>query len=429
MLESQDQILEENRRLRRAVEELTTINDLARAITARRESQEIMDIIIRRSLKAVNAEQGVITLVVHQQRQTMKTLVRATVSSGMHEQFHMNQNLLGWMHINKKPLLIENPQSDSRFRGIKWDPSIRSLLCVPLLVKSEVVGALTVYNKKEGDRFTIGDQRLLAIIAAQSAQVVENARLYEEEKKYFLMQDEVKVASEIQTGLLPKEAPEIPGYDMAGISIPARQVGGDYFDFIRIDESHLAISLGDVTGKGMPAALLMANLQATVRGQAMIGDSPAESLRRANKLLVQNIDINKFVTLFYGVLDISKHELHYSNAGHDHPYLFSNSGHSFSRLEAGGIVLGFMADSEYVETRIGIEPGGCLVIYSDGITEAMNEAEIDFGENRLFKVLQGCMDASAAQMIEKILDSVKDFAGANPQADDMTLLVLKRDKS
>ena len=184
MKEHHDQnIIDDNRRLRRAVDELTTLNDLARAIAALRDSQEVMDTIIRRSMKVVHAEQGVITLVDRTEERAMKTLVRAAGSSTEHEQFHMNQNLLGWMHINKKPLVVNDPGNDNRFRGVNWHESIRCLLCVPLLVKSEMIGALTLYNKKEERTFSEEDQRLLAIIAVQSAQVLENTRLDEEEKE------------------------------------------------------------------------------------------------------------------------------------------------------------------------------------------------------------------------------------------------------
>ncbi|HEY6952760.1 MAG TPA: GAF domain-containing protein, partial [Bacteroidota bacterium] len=259
---------EENRRLKRAVEELSILNDLGRAISASLDSQEIMQTIIRRSLRAVNAEQGVITLVDERASQPMKTLVRTMVSSSDHEQFQVNQALLGWMYLNKKPLLLNNPKSDERFRGVRWEESVQTLLCVPLIVKSELKGVLTVFNKRGNGGFSDEDQRLLAIIAVQSGQVIETARLYEEEKAFVKMQEEVRLASRIQSDLLPKTTPTIEGYEIAGRSIPAQVVGGDYFDFIQIEDKRLAICLGDVTGKGLPASLLMANLQATLRGQS-----------------------------------------------------------------------------------------------------------------------------------------------------------------
>lgn len=259
---------EENERLKRAVDELSILNELATAIGALNSSEEVIRKIIGRSLRAVNAEQGVITVVDEQPDQPMKTLIRSMVSSSDHGQFHFNQALLGWMILNKKPLTVNDPPNDERFRGIPWDGSVHSVLCVPMLTRSALKGVLAVYNKKGGKGFTLDDQRLLAIIAAQSAQVVENARLYEEERSLIKMQQEFKLAAQIQADLLPKESPKIPGYDIAGATYPARTIGGDYFDFISLDQNRIAVCLGDVSGKGLTAALLMANLQASLRSQS-----------------------------------------------------------------------------------------------------------------------------------------------------------------
>jgi sigma-B regulation protein RsbU (phosphoserine phosphatase) len=418
---------DENQRLKRAVEELTIINDLARAIGASLNSQEIMNTIIRRSIRAVNAEQGVITLVHDQLSEPTKTLVRTMSDSTEHEAFHLDQSLLGWMQINKKPLSMKDPHNDPRFRGLKLDASVRSLLCVPMLVKSELKGVLTVTNKKESDEFTQEDQRLLAIIAAQSAQIVETARLYEEEKALGRVREEIRLASEIQLGLLPKTNPEIQHYQIAGFSMPAQVVGGDYFDFIRVDDNRLAICLGDVSGKGLPAALLMSNLQATIRGQTVLGQPPKECMKRSNRLMYESTDPHKFATLFYGIMDTSTHRLAYSNAGHDLPYFFSE-GKDPLRLESGGLILSVMEDFAYEEAGVDFSPGDLLVVFSDGITEATNEYEEQFGEDRLLEVLLESTDLQPEEIIEKLTASVNQFAGGRPQMDDMTLVVLKRNK-
>lgn len=417
----------ENQRLKRAVEELTIINDLARAIGASLSSQEIMNTIIRRSLRAVNAEQGVITLVHDQPSEPTKTLVRTMSDSTEHEAFHLDQSLLGWMQINKKPLSMRDPHHDPRFRGLRLDSSIKCLLCVPMLVKSELKGVLTVTNKKDASEFSQEDQRLLAIIAAQSAQIVETARLYEEEKALGRVREELRLASEIQLGLLPKINPEIRNYQIAGFSMPAQVVGGDYFDFIPIDEGRLAICLGDVSGKGLPAALLMSNLQATIRGQTILGQSPRECMKRSNRLMYESTDPHKFATLFYGIMDTRTHELAYSNAGHDLPFFFSE-GSDPIRLESGGLILSVMEDFAYEEGIVRFNPGDLLVIYSDGITDATNEYEEQFGEEQLLEVLKGSTDLQPQELIEKITASVNQFAGGRPQMDDMTVVVVKRDK-
>jgi sigma-B regulation protein RsbU (phosphoserine phosphatase) len=398
---------EENRRLKRAVEELSILNDLARAIGASVNLQDIMRTIIHRSIRAIRAEQGVITLVDHR------------------SQYHFSQSLLGWMHLNKKPLTINDPRTDERFRGVQWDESIRSLLCVPMMVKSTLVGVLTVYNKRDGASFTDEDQRLLAIIAGQSAQIVENARLYEDERALQKMKEEVRLASTIQMDLLPKTPPVVPGYDIAGVSIPAQLVGGDAYDFIPVDDTHLAVCLADVSGKGLPASLLMANVQATLRGQTLASPTAAVCVQRANRLLHQSTSSDKFVTLFYSRLDMSNHTLTYCNAGHDNPFHFSGTG-APRRLATGGLVLSIMEDFPYQEEVIQLSPGDVVVLYSDGITEAVNPAQVQFGDKQIESIVSSRTSLGAAGIIDSIIGAVREHAGTAPQADDMTIVVIKR---
>ena len=384
-----------------------------------------MSTIVRRSLRAVNAEQGVITLVEQEASDSMKTLVRQMVSSSEHEQFHLNQTLLGWMHLNKKPLLMNDPRNDIRFRGVTWDESITSLLCVPMMIKSELKGVLTIYNKRGGNAFTDGDQRLLAIIAGQSAQIVENARLNEREKQLLKMQEEVRLAAKIQGDLLPKSAPTIAGYDIAGKSTPAQEIGGDYFDFIPIDEDRVGICLGDVSGKGLPASLLMANTQATLRGQTLLTPSAKECIARSNKLLFQSTSSEKFVTLFYGIVDTSQHQLCFTNAGHDLPYLFSKNG-EVRRLQTGGVALSILEDFPFEDETVPLQQGDLLIICSDGITEAMNPFQEQFGDARLEEVIRQHKESTSADLIDRIIDTVKSHAGKAPQMDDITLVVVRR---
>jgi len=421
-----DQVLrEENLRLKRAVEELSILNDLARTIGGSLNSQEVMHTIIRRSLRAINAEQGVITLVDEPGSDSGKTLIRTAVSSAERGPFHLNQALLGWMHLNKKPLLINDPKGDDRFKGVKWDETIRSLVCVPMIVKSALIGTLTVYNKKAASEFTEDDQRLLSIIAAQSAQIVENARLYEEELRLRKMQEELQLASRIQMDLLPKAVPQIPGYEVAGKTLPAQQVGGDYFDFIKIRDNRWAFCLGDVSGKGLPASLLMANLQATLRGQTLSDLAPSDCIRRSNKLLYYSTSPEKFATVFYGILDTQHHTLKFSNAGHDSPYVLHTDAKA-SRLQTGGVPLGMLEEFPFEEEEVEMKPGDLLVVYSDGVTEAWNTDEVEFGEQRLAEVLHHHHGRTASELIDGVIAAVKSHTAGAPQADDITLVVLKR---
>lgn len=421
----------ENQRLRVAVEELSILNEIAITISSTNSLDRVVELIVQKCIKHLKVEQGAVMLLQeNDQASPFRTMVRQADASTMSRilPFRLDTQLTGWMLKNQKPLVINNFEEDDRFqKGELENFSIKSLLSVPLRLKGKMIGLLTVFNKKIADGFGDNDQRLLSIISAQSAQVIENARLLEEEKSFLMMQEQMRLARDIQMRLLPESSPEIEGYEIAGFSIPAQEVGGDYYDFILCDPDRLAICLGDVSGKGIPAAMLMSNLQATLRGQTLANVSPKECLSRANRLLYHSTDFKKFATVFYGILDYKKHQLIYTNGGHDDPIFFSK-GKASQRLSSGGTVLGFVEQFAYTEDTVSLKPNDFFVIYSDGITEAMNLHEEEFGEARLMSVIQKFNDQPPQKIIDEIISSVNAHAGDAPQMDDMTLVVIKRTK-
>lgn len=419
----------ENTQLRRAVQELSTLNDLSRAIGASLQSEEVMQTIISRSLKAVNAEQGVVTLLDRHRSDSGKfqanTLVRATGSSiGPSGSFHATQAILGWMQLNKKPLSIADTSADARFAGVVWDANVRSLLCVPLLIKSQLTGVLAVYNKKDGQPFDADDERLLAIIASQSAQIVDNARLYEEEKALSKMREQLRLTAEIQAHLLPRATPVIPGYEVAGRSAAAQEMGGDYFDYNALQDGAWSIALGDVSGKGLPASLLMANVQGMIRLLSSLGLAPSDVMSRANRLLCHSTPPERFVTFFYSTLDPSSHVLTFCNAGHSPGLHFHRGG--VGRLVTRGAVLGMIESLEYQQAAVTLEPGDVVVIYSDGVTDAVDGADGEFGEERLCEVVNEHRHRSAAEILDALFDAVDRHQRGQPQYDDTTAVVIKR---
>ncbi|HEX7400747.1 MAG TPA: PP2C family protein-serine/threonine phosphatase, partial [candidate division Zixibacteria bacterium] len=314
---------------------------------------------------------------------------------------------------------------DERFKGIdKESAQIRSLLAVPLTLKNKIIGIICLFNKKDNLEFTPDDQRLLSIIAIQSAQTIENARLYEEERKLLVLEEDLRTARSIQQSLLPKGNPKIPGIELVGLSMPAKEVGGDYYDFIPIDEAHWGIAIADVSGKGTPAALLMSNLQACLRGQAVINRSVKDTVTKANIMLSRFMDPGKFITLFYGILNLEDKTFTYTNAGHNYPFLLDKEG-KVRMLEKGGMVLGILKDAVYEEETVQLEPESLLLMFTDGITEAVNAEEEMFEEKRLLALLQNNSSFSAQQLSDKIVDEVLQFCGSTPQADDITLVLMK----
>ncbi len=421
------QLKQENQRLMRALEEVSILNEIAIAISSTLSLDRILDLVVQKSLKHMKAEQGAVLLLdENKEEKPFQTMIRGWDTTTDTLPFRLDTQLTGWMLKNRQPLRINDLKKDERFHLA--DPEtipIRSLLCTPLMLKGRMIGLVTLFNKKSEEEFSSEDQRMISIIAAQSAQIIENARLLKEEQELIKMQEELRLAFEIQTNLLPENPPAIEGYDIFGKSIPAKEVGGDYFDFIPDRETQLVFCLGDVSGKGMGAALLMANLQATIRGQSQLDLSIPECMGNANRLLFRNTSPEKFATLFYGWLDYRNHELRYCNAGHNLPILMTEK-KDFQLLSEGGIILGCLEAVSFEEQKIPIRTGDILLIYSDGITEALDDHDQEFGEARLMELLKENIAKSAVEMIDTIIDGVTRFSRDAPQTDDMTLMIIKR---
>lgn len=414
-------------KLKLAVKELSVLNDIATAVSTTHDLQQVIELIVRECVKHLNVEQGAIMLLDQSETDDkFHTIIREVDTESDVVPYHFGVQLSGWMVKNQKPLLINDIANDSRFTNLSDDEfPINSILSAPLKTKGKLIGVLNVFNKMNIEGFTVEDQRMLSIIAAQSAQVVENARLYDEEQALKKIEEELKFATDIQLNLLPKTDPEVSGYDIAGKSIPAKEVGGDYFDFIPIDDQKLVICLGDVSGKGMPAAMLMSNLQATLRGQALFTTSAGECMSRANKLIYRSTDQQKFATLFYSILDSKTDVFHFSNAGHDPPFFITSNG-DLNRLSKGGTVLGFLDDYTFEEDSIKLKKGNAIVIYSDGITEALNEKDEEFGEERLLSVINKNIEQSSKNIVKEVFVAVKAFVNDMPQSDDITIVVIKK---
>jgi sigma-B regulation protein RsbU (phosphoserine phosphatase) len=420
---------DENERLRVALEELKILNEIATAISSTLSLEQVMELIIRKCIKHLKAEQCAIMLLNPEDKdKPFHTMMRKADSSKTMLPYRLDVQLMGWMLKNRRPLLINEFASFKQFRTAgKDDHGIKSVLGAPLLLKGKMIGSLNVFNKRDPGGFTDTDKRLLTIIASESAQVIENARLYEEEQALLRIREEMRLARKIQTDLLPRAAPRVLGYDIAGRSIPAELVGGDYYDFIRIDESRLGICLGDVVGKGMPAALLMANVQATLRSQTVRTRSPCECLERSNELLLASTDLERYATLFYGVLNTDDHTISYCNAGHNYPFLLRQDGEPL-RLKTGGTVLGCFGTVDYAEDKVTMHPGDVLVIYSDGITEARNAGNEEFGEARLVDVAMRTLGEAAESQILTLIEAVQAHAGETAPTDDMTVVVVKSER-
>jgi sigma-B regulation protein RsbU (phosphoserine phosphatase) len=327
---------------------------------------------------------------------------------------------------NGKSVLTSDAQADPRFMGgTVVLQGVRSVLAVPLGVGENVFGIIYADSPIAEGRFTEDHLKVLTTLASVAAIRVENARLTEEQFERERLERELQVASEIQQRFQPASAPQVPGYELQGISFPCYEIGGDYYDFIHKANGNLVVALGDVSGKGTAAALLMSSLHAAVHAQFDTHSSLAATISSINRYLVESIPANRFVTLFYADLNPKTGELAFLNAGHNPPLIVHASG-TMEQLAAGGLPLGIMADADFREGRTTLNAGDVLVIYSDGVSEAVSPTGEEFGPTRLYEAVARNLDASAAGIRDRIESALTKFAQGTPAADDITLVIVKR---
>jgi sigma-B regulation protein RsbU (phosphoserine phosphatase) len=237
---------------------------------------------------------------------------------------------------------------------------------------------------------------------------------------------DLEIAREVQERLFPQKLPEIAGLDYAGLCRPAEGVGGDYYDFLALPEGNLGVAVGDVSGKGIPAALLMASLQASLRGQAINGSAdPAALMKNLNRLTYDATPSNRYATFFYAQYYSSERRLTYVNAGHNAPMLLRAAGGPVERLDTGGTVIGSFPSVVYEQGTLTLEPGDLLVAFTDGVSEAQNASDEEFGDERLLQTIERGRQVDAVELIRRIVASVDAFAAGAPQFDDLTLVVLR----
>lgn len=341
-------------------------------------------------------------------------------------EIRVSRNVLDEVVIRGKSVLTSDAQHDPRFAsGTVVLQGVRSVLAVPLGVSEKVVGIIYADSPIAEGRFTEDHLKVLTTLASVAAIRVENARLVEARLERERLERELALASEIQQRFQPTAPPHVNGYELQGISFPCYEIGGDYYDFIEREDGRLVIALGDVSGKGTAAALLMSSLHAAIHAQSASHDSLVATISAVNRYLADNIPANRFVTLFYAELDPESGALSFLNAGHNPPLIVHAAG-TVEQLASGGLPLGIKRDAEYREGRTQLQLGDVLVIYSDGVTEAVSPSGEEFGPTRLYEVVSRNVEASAAGIRDRIESSLTKFAQGTSAADDITLVIVKR---
>ncbi len=334
---------------------------------------------------------------------------------------------LSRLRREQAPVVVDDPLAVDMIRAeIREVFGIHAMLLAPLMTRGEMVGAMFVDQGARPGRFTAREIQVVMGIANQAAVAIESARLNSEAEGQKRFEYELGLARQIQQSFLPEACPVLPGYEICSMWQTAREVGGDFYDFIPLTGGRWGIVIADVSDKGMAAALFMALSRTIIRTMAIGKPTPHEALDRANDVILTDAHSDMFVTVFFAVLDPARAAATFVNAGHNPPLLYRAATRQVETLREHGIALGVIPNISLHDSEVELAPGDVLLLYTDGVTEAMNEREEEFGAERLASLLADGGHLTASALIDEITHEVEQFTGGGPNSDDLTMVIVKR---
>ena len=406
---------------------LSLLYRLSQTFNSSLDLDEVLNSVMDEVISVTGAERGFVTLLEADGASIFR------VARGMDQQtiddpqFQVSRSVVERVAREGQPILTSDAQSDERFsmrRSVKV-LGLRSILCVPLEIKGKILGVVYVDNRLQTGLFTEDDLDLLAAIASSAAIAIENARLYQVAVEKGRMERELQMARQVQAGLLPQETPQIEGWEFAAHWQPAREVAGDYYDFIPLGGEMLGLVIGDVSDKGMSAALFMALTRSIIRASLASTDSPVDGIAQANRLICADATRGMFVTMFYALLDPVTGKIAYVNAGHNPPLLCRADKDELETLTRTGMALGVVEDSPFEARTLHLNPGDFVLLYTDGVTDATDAHERSFGMDRLRTVVLENRRATVPGIVSALEQSIQDFVGPMAQFDDVAIVVVK----
>jgi len=411
----------------RQQEVLAVLNEVSQALIYHFPLDQLLDYIMDLITKHIPMDRGVLMLKEGKDGPLVPKVLRVLHSGLKKQNIQVSQSILNTALSKNQAILLSDIQSDAQFRVQESviRAKIYSAICVPLWNNQEIIGVIYSDRTQRLERFTEDDLKLLTLLGNLAAVKIENARLFEQALEKSRMQREMDLAAQIQRNFLPKENPAFRDYEICGANRSCYQVGGDYYDFIPINASRIGVIIGDVSGKGVSASLLMASLRASLHAEVLPGyDLPAITAK-LNEFVFNSSDSNDFISFVFCDLNIETGEVLYVNAGHNLPLRLDRGG-KLLRLESTGLCLGMFAGSQYEMHRLELAPGDVLCLYTDGITEFQNTEKKQFGEERLISLLRSRRTSAAGKIMDEIFESVHAFSSCGDPQDDMTLVIVKR---
>ena len=386
---------------------------------------ELLKIIVDSLQKVIEFESGGV-FILNSEHLEIESLYTVGYDDCSEEQIHVKygQGLVGHVADTGKPIIVPDVTLNENY--IDMHCNTKSEMLVPLKVDDRIIGVFNI----ESVRLNAYDQKdldLMTAFASQAAISIERARLHDELVESNKIGQQLTIARDIQKSFLPKAELNIPGYDITGENIPSGQVGGDYYDFIQIVENQIGIAIGDVSGKGIPASLLMASFRASMLAEIRNNYSIRTICKKVNQLLFESMQPGNFVTAVYGVLDTKNHIFTFSNCGHDFPLLLRADG-TTELLREGGPVLGVVPKASYEERPVYINKNDIIILFTDGVVEVFNDDDEQFGEDRLAELVQQNRSKTTTEIRDIIYETVYKFASKKHVFDDFTMIVLKRNQ-
>jgi len=410
-----------NRKLDNKIQQLNTLFDISKELNSTLDKKKIINLLIYAIMGEMVAQRCYIFL--KKDDQLKFTDFRGGNNNSDDISALTDEKFLAHLADISSPFLVESTVLPKALHPLR---SQNIKVTVPMRIQEQTNGIVLLGERINKLEYTENDLEFLSTLCNQAMISLENARLFDETIEKQRMEDELNIAREIQNRLFPETFPVLESFEIMGYNVPSREVGGDYFDCVRLDENRFALAIGDVSGKGAPASLLMSNLHAGLHTLLMTKTDITMIISKLNNLIHAHTTYDKFITFFYAEINILEQTIIYSNAGHNLPIIIREDG-SFITLDKGGLILGMIPDTPYETETLQLLPGDLLLMFTDGVTEAMNKLDEEFDDWRLFDILKYAKENNLTinEIINKVICDVKEFSQGLPQADDITMLGLK----
>ncbi|MDZ7762986.1 MAG: GAF domain-containing SpoIIE family protein phosphatase [Melioribacteraceae bacterium] len=410
---------------------LIFFNQMSQKILEKKPLVGLLDEIIGSSKLLLNAEAGSLLLFDKQNNNLYFHIVSGEKRDELKsKKIKLGEGIAGWVAAHKKPLKIDDCYIDKRFNkdfDIKTGFKTRNMICVPMLRKNELVGVIQAINKQDAEHFSQQDVDLFSVMASECALAIENARLSQVEIKTEQLRYELSIAHAIQQRILPDKLPVYDDIDLNTVLIPAKEVGGDYYNVIKLNKDESLFIIADVSGKSISAALIVATIYSFLQTYFIINHEKLELklfVEALNRFLISSTTQDKFATAWLGLYNHKEKKLESINAGHNPILLLKKDETDFTTLTEGGLLLGSI-DLPYESETIELAKDDLLIFYTDGVTEAMNENEEEYGDDRFSELIKRKRSLGAAETSVMILDDIRIFCSGNEQSDDITFGIMK----